>query len=182
MVRWGESYHTGNWAFAGTNGGTNVIVLAISCGMMSLREQEVLPGLAGLHMLLTAMVHTGDTTNSSNRGQSFAYWSYIPQLSVSDSWLLGLSATSPTTVSSVNKCEGFDGNGAPYTYGGGHGFQGCGGHVAIAAGADPAEASAHLDEDWNQIKPDVSDATQKWSWATDYECNWDCWNYPMDMP
>jgi len=68
-VRFGESATAGGWAGAGTNGGTNLVVLDISCGILPPFWYEALKNAAaGVHLLATIMVAGGDTANISDRG------------------------------------------------------------------------------------------------------------------
>ncbi len=84
---WGESGFTGTWGGAGTNGGTNAVILDISHAHNSNRTAEVWPAFAGIHMLLTPLNHTGDTGNFGHRGYWFAQFYYDnPYSSVAFSW------------------------------------------------------------------------------------------------
>ncbi len=174
-VAWGESASSGPWRGAGTNGGANVVGVAASCSVLSLREHEVLLAFGGMHLFLGTMVHNDDEISVLTRGENFAYHVLVPQMQVGEAWseaMAGLPGRS-------DNCTGRNGT---FVAGGGQGFSGCGGHITIAAGATPAEANAHLAESFLDATKDANDGRGASIWASEVNCNWDCWAEPMDLP
>jgi hypothetical protein len=74
---------------AGTNGGTHMIILDISCGVLStFWYQQLSPAIGGLQLLATIMPVTGDTANVSDRCATFAQrWAANPDGQASAAWL-----------------------------------------------------------------------------------------------
>ena len=162
-VRWGESPSSGAWAGAGTNGGTNLVVLDISCGILppfwylALRNAA-----AGAHMFATLLIAGGDTANVSDRGATFAkMWAANPNGSVAQAWL--------DTMSSLPSTDG----GACGNQGG-HGINGCGCNIVIAMDSTPQGAASKIGEDWIDLRDDTRDATGN-NW---YSARWQC-NYTL---
>jgi hypothetical protein len=90
-IRWGESATSGAWAGAGTNGGTNLVVLDISHGILpTFWFQTLRYASAGVHMITTLMTAGGDTANVANRGSTFArMWAANPNGLEAHSALVG---------------------------------------------------------------------------------------------
>jgi hypothetical protein len=172
QIAWGESAISGGWASAGTNGGANVVVLHASFAELSNRHQEVANAFAGIHMLATTFVHTGDTANIADRGTNFAWYATVnPLARVSDGWTYGLYSNADDN----NYCANYDGS---TPYGGGRGVNGCGGQMITARGATQTEANNHLAETWTTVQND-NDALGRYYWSAAWSCNWDCNAYPF---
>jgi hypothetical protein len=149
-VHWGESPNAGGWAGAGTDGGTNLVVLDISCGVLpTFWVQQLQPAMAGIHMLATIMPVTGDTANVADRGAAFGgSWAARPSGSVADAWL--------TTMNSIP----------------GSGINGGGCNFVIAFDATPAAAVNNLNQNWNDLKNDGWDAKGASAYVGRWLCNW----------
>lgn len=164
FIRWGESPSSGPWAGAGTNGGANLVVLDISCGILppfwylALRNAE-----AGVHLVATIMIAGGDTANVADRGATFAkMWAANPNGNVAQAWL--------DTLSSLPSNEG----GQCANLGGGHGINGCGCNIVVAMDSTPAGAASKMNEDWIDLRDDTRDAKGN-NW---YSARWQC-NYTL---
>ncbi len=156
QVRWGESANAGPWAGAGTDGGTNLVVLDISHGILPPFWSETLrSAFAGVHMIATLMTAGGDTANSAIRGSTFArMWAANPNGSAAQAWL--------DTMSSLPATDQFNGFGC---------------NIVVAMGRTEQEAQSSINEDWNDIRLDNLDAKgNDWSFA-----RWNC-NYTLKNP
>lgn len=161
-IRWGESPQSGGWAGAGTNGGTNLVVLDISHGILpTFWFQTMQNASAGVHMIATLMTAGGDTNNSAIRGATFArMWAANPSGSVSQAWL--------DTMSSMPTSDGQPCG----TLGGGRGFNGCGCHIVIAMDNSSQAALSKLNEDWIDLRDDKRDAKgNQVNWVR-WQCNY----------
>ena len=174
-VNWGESSWSGAWGGAGTVGGTNVVVLAASFAEMSNRGQEVWPSFGGIHMLANVLVHEGDTADEGSRGFWFGM-KYIadPASTVSQGWMDAVPSM-PDTGTPNSRCRNY----AQEVYGGGHGVNGCGGHIITSLGATQMEASSLIWENWFSVRPDVNDAKGTGYFHARWMCNFDCDTYPF---
>ena len=163
-IRWGESSTSGGWAQAGTDGGTNMVVLDISCGILPpFWYQALRNAAAGVHMIATIMIAGGDAANVSDRGATFAkMWAANPNGNVAQAWLDTLSSLPAS-----------DGGGCP-NGGGGHGINGCGCNIVVAMDSTPQGAANRIGEDWIDLRNDNNDAKGN-SW---YSARWQC-NYPL---
>lgn len=163
-VRWGESTSSGSWAGAGTNGGTNLVVLDISCGVLPpFWYQALRNAAAGVHMIATILVAGGDTANVADRGATFAkMWAANPNGNVAQAWL--------DTLSSLPSNEG----GACGNVGGFHGINGCGCNVVVAMDSTPQAAASKMNEDWFDLQSNERDAKGN-NW---YSARWQC-NYTL---
>jgi hypothetical protein len=148
-AKWGESSNSGPWAGAGTNGGTNVVVLDASWGVLaSFWYEQTNRAMAGVHFLATTLPVTGDYLNDPGRGAAFAKRSWQEHdSSVAHAWLVAM-------------------NSIP---GGGFDASGC--HFVIAYDQDSARALKHLDEDWSEIKNDGWDSKGKDVYWARWLCN-----------
>jgi hypothetical protein len=172
-VRWGESNHA-TWGGTGTNGGTNVAIIAASCAEMSNRTHEIDGIFAGVHALLTTFVHFGDTADNPYRGLAFGNTSATLTSSVADSWRASINS-----LPGGNSC----GNAAGTMVNGGYmGVNGCGGYKATATGTSLANALSRLDEDWTAITHNISDSPSFLYRGWRYTCNYDCNTYPFAFP
>jgi len=161
-VRWGESPQSGGWAGAGTNGGTNVVVLDISHGILpTFWRPTLLNASAGVQMVLTIMTAGGDTANVSQRGSTFAaFFRANPNASVAQSWL----NTMPSLPANLG--------GSCPAGGGGHGFNGCGCNIAVGMDKTQANAEVSMRENWVNITNDNNDAVGNVWTATRWQCNY----------
>ncbi len=149
-VHWGESRNAGAWAGAGTDGGTNLVVLDASNGVLpTFWLQQLRPAMAGIHMLATIMPVTGDTNNVADRGAAFGNsWAQNSSGSVSQAWL--------TTMNSIP----------------GSGINGGGCNFVIAFDDDPRRAAQQIDQDWDTLKIDTWDAHGANAYTARWLCNW----------
>jgi hypothetical protein len=163
-IRFGESSNTGGWAQAGTNGGTNLVVLDISHGVLPPYWRETLAqAFAGVHMIATLMTAGGDTANVSQRGAMFASrWSQNEQGSVAQAWL-DTMAWLPSNLGQA--CANL---------GGGRGFNGCGCHIVVAMDDSPQRTATKIWEDWTALRNDGWDGKGN-NW---YQARWLC-NYTL---
>lgn len=180
-VRWGESPQAGSWGGAGTNGGTNLIVMVNSCGLTAPFWTRVTPALAGAHLMAGIFPHGADasgrfsdTANWSSRGTTLAnYANANPNQQVADSWFATLNSTPQAGYGDCPQ------QGNAYTYGGGRGINGCGGHYVIAVAPTWLAAAGKTAETWLQVKDDSRDTTgNAYTWFR-YQCNYDCATYPF---
>lgn len=162
-VRWGESANSGPWAGAGTNGGTNLVVLDVSHGILPPYWFETLRNAsAGVHMIATLMTAAGDTFNISQRGSTFArIWAANQNGNVAQAWL--------DTMTVLPYLPG-----DPCGNEGGHGFSGCGCHIVVAMDSTPQGAASKMNEDWIDLRSDDRDAKGN-NW---YSARWQC-NYTL---
>jgi len=147
---WGESPNSGNWRGVGTDGGTNLVVLDASFGVLpTYWERQTQAAMAGAHMLATIMPVTGDTANVADRGGLFGgSWAQNSDGAVSNSWL--------TTMNSIS----------------GSGVNGGGCNFVIAFDNTPERAQRHIDESWNDLKNDGWDAQGNQFYSARWLCNW----------
>ena len=179
-VKWGENpYIQGNpgWAGAGTNGGTHLAVLDISCAELSGRHQEIFPAFAGMHMLATTLVVKGDMANVPDRGRHFAsHYTANPNGIVSNSW--------NDTLNSENWHQNAycHARGILQPAVGGLGYNGCGAQSVTALGATAAEAHSLVGETWYDLRWDGRSATGASYYEQWYACNYDCYTWTFNMP
>ncbi len=147
------------------NGGTNMAVLDISCGILPTFWYQALQNAnAGVHMIATIMVAGGDTSNVADRGATFAMFDQAYALArVSTSWL--------ETMVFLPASEGGSCPGG----GGGHGFNGCGCNIVVAMDTTVEGAVAHMSEDWVDLQDDGRDPRGN----SFYDALWQC-NYPLN--
>jgi hypothetical protein len=146
------------------NGGTNMVVLDISCGILPTFWYQALRNAnAGVHMIATIMVAGGDTADVSDRGGIFAMADQAYALArVSESWL--------DTMVWLPASEGGSCPGG----GGGHGFNGCGCNIVVAMDSTVEGAVAHMSENWVDLQDDSKDSKGN----SFYDAVWQC-NYPL---
>lgn len=177
-VRLGESFYSGNWAGAGTNGGTNLVVFHQSCGAVPDETRFSImnmPAIAGAHLMATTAVVTGDTAMVANRGSAFAT-RYLanPYGSVAQAWLDAMPGLSGSTWTNPHT-----GN----TYGGYGGFNGTGAHLIMGNNSTAAAASWQLNnEHWSQLSGDAYDATGWNYWQARWACNYNCSAWTWSLP
>ena len=166
-LRWGESTTSGAWAGAGTNGGTNLAVLDISCGVLPpFWSQQLVNAMAGVHMVATILVAGGDTDNVPDRGATFgAMWASNPNGSPAQAWLDTMASL---PANEGNACIDRQGN----NLGGGRGFNGCGCNIVVAMDATANSASDKINEDWRDLRSDDRDATGRNFYVARMQCNY----------
>ena len=172
---WGESSNSGSWRGAGTNGGTNLVVLDLSNGLSwPFAWENLSSAFAGVHMIATLAPTAGDTAMVADRGSFFASkWVANHSSGVLTSWL--------NTMSSMPSEGGACGwNGA--TSGGYQGFNGCGCNVTMVVGATNSEAVAHVSESWNDIQNHALDGKGANYYYWYGQCNYDTTTYPFTLP
>lgn len=149
-VAWGESTSSGGWRNAGTDGGTNLVVLDASLGVLATYwVRQTVQAWAGLHMLATILPVTGDTAMVADRGGLFGGgWAQNPDGAVSTAWL--------TTLNSIP----------------GSGINGGGCNFVIAYDTTPDAAQRHLSENWTELQDDRLDAKGNQYYAARWLCNW----------
>jgi hypothetical protein len=154
-VRWGESSTSSGWAQAGTNGGTNLVILDISCGILPTFWYEALRNAAaGVHMIGTLLIAGGDTANVSDRGAAFAkMWAANPEGSVSQAWL--------DTMTALPLSEG-------------RGINGYGCNIMVAMEGSLQAVDQKMNESWSDLRNDNNDSKGN-SW---YSARWQC-NYAL---
>jgi hypothetical protein len=161
-IRWGESPQSGGWAGAGTDGGTNVVVLDISHGILpTFWYQTLVNANAGVQLIGTLMTAGGDTANVPQRGSTFAsFYRANENTRVSDGWLNTMNSL-PSNLGS--SCPGG---------GGGHGFNGCGCHIIFGMDKTADRAAASMTEGWVHITQDSNDALGNQFYSVRWLCNY----------
>lgn len=151
QVRWGESATSGAWAGAGTNGGTNLVVLDISHGILpTFWYQTLRNASAGVHMIATLMTAGGDTANSAIRGSTFArMWAANPNGNVAQAWL--------DTMSSLPATDRFNGFGC---------------NIVVAMDSTAQGAASKMNEDWIDLRSDNRDAKGNTWYSARWQCNY----------
>ncbi|MBX3724483.1 MAG: hypothetical protein KF823_01020 [Xanthomonadales bacterium] len=161
-VRFGESRQSGGWAGAGTNGGTNLVVLDISHGVLPPYWRETLQdAFAGVHLIATLMTAGGDTASVAERGPTFAArWAAAPDGNVAQAWL-DTMAWLPSSLG--HSCPGG---------GGGRGFNGCGCHIVVAMDATARGAANKMAAGWSQLRNDGYDGKGNRFYSARWLCNY----------
>jgi hypothetical protein len=152
-IRWGESSSSGGWAGAGTDGGTNLVILDISCGILPpFWYQALRNAAAGVHMIGTLLIAGGDTANVADRGATFAkMWAANPDGSVAQAWL--------DTLSSLPASEG-------------GGINGYGCNIMVAMDATLQAAGQKIGESWSDLRSDNNDAKGNSFYYARWQCNY----------
>lgn len=161
-VRFGESRRSGGWAGAGTNGGSNLVVMDISHGVLPPYWRETLQNaFAGVHLIATLMTAGGDTMTTAERGSTFAArWASAPDGNVAQAWL-DTMAWLPSFLG--DPCPGG---------GGGRGFNGCGCHIVVAMDATAQGAAEKMGESWSQLRNDGFDGKGNSFYQARWLCNY----------
>jgi hypothetical protein len=173
FVKWGESATAGSWAGAGTNGGTNLVVLDISCAVLPWFEYYQLgPAFAGVHFIATIMPVNGDLANVPSRGSTFAArWAANNLGVVSDAWM--------ETMASMSASDGS----ACGNVGGGRGINGCGLYFIMTMDSTNSAASNKMTyESWLGLKNEYNDGEGNSYYYTKAMCNYDCVTFPIILP
>jgi hypothetical protein len=181
FIAFGESPTSGTWRGAGTDGGTNVVVLDLSNGLQpGFPIQNLMPAFAGVHEIMTIMPTYGDTAMVADRGSAFAesyifntYGDYEP----STAWLEAINQLSGEGGVCTDPCGA-----TKVTSGGWGGINGCGCNVVMAMGANSSEPNQHIRETWNDIQNDALDGRGNSYYAWYYLCNYDTTTYPIILP
>jgi hypothetical protein len=161
QVAFGESVVATRGPFAGTDGGTNLVVLDISFGtLFPFKFEELPPAMAGVHLVATIMPVDGDTASTANRGPTFAdSFTVNPNGAVSDAWL--------DVINSIT-------DGSPCADGGFGGINGCGANFIIANGVSANDAENRVTrETWLQVADNNRDSNGDFLHAR-WLCNYDC--------
>jgi hypothetical protein len=176
QVAWGESANSGAWSGANTNGGTNLAVLSISCGVLSpYWAQQLLPMFAGLQYIATVMPVDGDTNDSPNRGGAFSNrWRNNAAEPMANAWTYTLN---DTPLTDGNQCAGTN-----YNLGGGHGINGCGCNFIMSSDNQPRAYQKMKTGNWNTLRDDANDALSSNSYYWFAVCNYDTATYPWEKP
>jgi hypothetical protein len=187
-VKWGEDLTSGDWANAGTNGDNNVVFLVNSCGGRIPEWEalgDVFAGMQLLNILVpTSNVHNPNVLNDqtlfsdevdlTTRGTDVATKAIMnPAGSISGAWLAILDEQ--PNPSNSGGCP--DLNPAPYKYGGGSGFSGCGAHYSVAFDNTQSNALYDREMTWYQAQSNYSIGRAAYSFT--YHCNYDCNTYPI---
>lgn len=161
-IRWGESPQSGGWAGAGTNGGTNLVVLDISHGILPTFWYPTLRSAsAGVQLIATIMTAGGDTANVAQRGATLAsFYRANERARVSTSWQDTMNSLPANLGSS---CPGG---------GGGHGFNGCGCNIIVGMDVTLERAEGSMNEGWVHLADDNNDAFGNQFFAARWQCNY----------
>ncbi len=172
-VGFGESANSGGWAGYGTNGGTNAVFLDISWGAMpNFGWAQLGPMFAGMRVVGTVQPVAGDTGNVAQRGASFSAQAAInPLSSVYASWANTLNLL-PSNLG--NSCSG--------SGDGGHGINGCGCNLSVAADHNWSAAYTASTANWFDIQDDTKDATGVGYYFWRADCNYNMAGYPWNLP
>lgn len=164
QVKFGESANSGGWSGAGTNGGVNMAILDVSCGVLpQFAPQQLSQAFAGVHLIGTIMPVTGDTADVANRGSAFAArWASNEWQSVAGSWIYVVLDLGGANCS-------------------GGGINGCGCNWVQAQHATWADWYVNT-ESWVGVKLDSNDATSSGWWAGRQICNYNQAQYPYHLP
>jgi hypothetical protein len=162
-------------------GGTNVVVLDISNGMLpDLYDESLLKAFAGVHFISTAMPTAGDTAMTPLRGAAFAEcYRANPASAPASCWAYVISSLSQDDgCPCSSQCHQ-----APldYRYGGGHGFNGCGCNFTQTYDVTQTRANSHLSETWIQVRTDSRDGRGNAFGASVFVCNYDWPTYPWSI-
>lgn len=175
FVGWGESSTAGGWSGVGTNGGANMIVLDISCGVLPpFWVEQLQPAFAGLQFLATIMPVTGDTANVADRGRKFAYrWMSNPTEAMANAWT---NVLDDLDVTSGSPCVGSN-----YNSGGGHGINGCGCNFITSFDTQARAYNKMAYGTWSTIRDDSNDgiASSHMYWYA--KCNYNAQAYPWSL-
>jgi hypothetical protein len=160
-IAWGESSYSGGWRGAGTNGGTNLVVLDASCATNPASGAQLFNAYAGIHLLATTMNITGDVADVGDRGVSFAkLYAVNPTGSVASAWAESLNSVGGTL----------------------HGYNGLGANYVQSLDVSLADATWKTEqENWIGLTDDRHDATGSGFWSATWQCNYDCINNPITL-
>jgi hypothetical protein len=179
LVSLGESSNSGGWNGAGTNGGTNFVILDLSCGVRPGHEvQGLWNAFAGVHNIATLMPTTylADAIDSPSRGAKFsARWRANSNSSIALSWVYVINDMSISEGTSCGTPNWRNPTGA-------RGFAGCGANWAASVAQDFDHAQTlNRVETWIGAQNDANDATGA-GWMTwTYVCNYDCSQFPLTI-
>jgi len=178
-VRWGESTNSGTWAGAGTNGGINFGLLSNSCGVRpGLEVDELIPLFAGMTVLgivepFTRNNPLADDVDAPARGTALSNaYKTNPAGSIGHAWA--------DSIVGIPQNDGKDCplQGSSYTYGGGHGMDGCGAQLTFTVDGQASYTYWNRDtENWNDAINNNNDSVGNGYWAGLWHCNYDCNTY-----
>lgn len=173
-VAFGESSQA-SWAGYGTNGGTNAVFLDLSWGAMAnFGWNQLGPMFAGIRIAGTIQPVAGDTSNVPDRGAAFAVFAAInPASSPFDAWADALNLLSPTLGTNCGPLLLF--------LGGGHGINGCGCSLVVAADSTETRATAIRSQSWEDLRDDALDPQGAGSYTFRTVCNYDAAAYPWRL-
>jgi hypothetical protein len=176
QLAFGESAYSGSWRGAGTNGGTNMAIISSSCAEYGGMPNAIFPLFAGVHVINTTMVVSGDYASTTDRGTAFANrYAMNPAGSAADAW-----GDAINSIGNRNSwCKNRSGS---VSYGGGYGFNGCGVQMSSAMDAYASNAISHLSESWTSITSNLLDAYGTSYYYYTAQCNYDCGRYPWILP
>jgi hypothetical protein len=178
-TKWGESSTSGpnpGWADAGTNGGTNLVIMNISFGTWpDTQLVDLSYPFAGLHIFSTTLTVAGDKGDFVGIGD--AYGQYIvqnPTFSAGQAWGYAMTTLSGTMG---QPCT------ANYSQGGGEGYNGCGCNLSFNANINSGASNWNVNiENWSDLQNDGFDVWGQgwgtWFWACNYNAN----NYSWGLP
>ena len=175
-VKFGESAYSTNWAGAGTNGGTNVVIIDASWPVMAnFGWNQLGPFFAGMRIVAATQPVWGDQANVADRGAAFAHpATQNINSSVYSAW--------PAAMSLLAYNEGSPCGASDYSQGGGHGFNGCGCNLVIAADASQTLVSTDTTASWLALQNDLSDAFSKNYYTWNATCNYDSSTFQWSLP
>ena len=180
QVAWGESTTQPNpgWRGAGTNGGTNLVIMHQSFGAAPNAYWNQLSSLfAGLHIFGTVMPVQGDTADQADTG---TWFSYLFQHNVFDSVGYDWAHTVAYMPATDGTPCGYQATN--YNNGGGRGINGCGCYLSVSVDVNQSSAEWHnFSENWAQLQSDATDASGANWLALTLWCNYDTTIYPLSL-
>jgi hypothetical protein len=161
-IAWGESASSGAYRAAGTNGGTNLVVLDASCATNPNAGAQLFNAYAGVHLIATTMNITGDVADVGDRGVSFAkFYAANPTGSVAHAWAESINSVAGTL----------------------HGYNGYGANYVQSYDVSVTEAVWKTEqENWIGLTDDRHDSVGGGYYSSLYQCNYDCHNNPIILP
>lgn len=170
-VVWGENATNGNWDGVGTTGGTSMVFIKHSNGMMAWFPTEWFQVFGGLHLYAGAMVSWGDSCDSAAYGPAVAA-SYFanPYASIETGYV---NAINSIANDSCSGCGGGNSNSG--------GFNGCGCHVIMTMGTENSNhdlLNNTFKENWGSLNYDLPTQTSQSNWYWNAGCNYDAIAYP----
>ena len=166
LIALGETYYWGNWANAGSNGGTNLAVIDTSYTVIPpFWVRELSPMFAGVRLAAMVMPVAGDDGVYANRGSKFAeLYRNNPSGEIATAW--------KDTMWNLGQSEGNPCGLANFSQGGGHGVNGCGCNFIMTEETNSYWANAKIHETWAQLPDDTRDPSSN-AWAAwTYTCNY----------
>jgi hypothetical protein len=180
-AKWGEDPISGTWANSGTNGDLNVLFIHNSCGtrfpgfplvgnlanavggvglLNFIAPNSFLQGLSG------QPVPFADAVAWSGWGGYLAGYALMqPDQAIATAWSNTFWVHAPTGMS-----EGCPNVNADFTYGGGHGLQGCGSILSISFDSSGTGATSKISMTWNQAQAESTavESSGTVGWEADF--------------